>query len=121
MSKGLAEDLFRKGQRLYEQQHYSDAAKSWGQAALLQLGASHAFLSNMLIDGRPAVPQDEMRAFELAAAGAAMSCVHSKGALGSCLVLGIGVVRDARKGLALARESAAAGSCFGPNNLGYIV
>jgi hypothetical protein len=121
VSKGLAEDLFRKGQRLYEQQHYSDAAKSWGHAALLQHGASHAFLSDMLIYGRPAVPQDEMRAFELAAAGAAMGCVHSKGALGSCLVLGIGVVQDARKGLALARESAAAGSCFGQNNLGYML
>jgi TPR repeat protein len=33
--------------------------------------------------------------------------------LGLCLVLGAGVAQDAVKGLALGRESAAAGSCFG--------
>ena len=108
-----AESLFQEGQRLYEQQRHSDAAKSWGQAALLQHGASHAFLSSMLIEGRPDVPKDEKRAFELAAAGAAMGCAHSKGALGRCLVYGFGVAKDVGKGLALGRESAAAGSCFG--------
>ncbi len=46
VSKGLAEGLFEEGQRLYEQQRYGGAARSWGQAALLQHGASHAFLSN---------------------------------------------------------------------------
>ena len=64
VSKGLAEGLFEEGQRLYEQGRYSDAAKSWGQAALLQHGASHAFLSNMLIDGRPDVAKDLKQGFE---------------------------------------------------------
>jgi TPR repeat protein len=117
-SKHLADALFQEGQRLYEQQRYSDAAKSWGQAALLQHAASHAFLSNMMIDGRPDVPKDHKRAFELAFAGAAMGCAHSKGALGSCLVHGTGVAKDVVKGLALARESAAAGSCFGQYEVG---
>ena len=44
-----------------------------------------------------------------------MGCAHSKGALGCCLVIGAGIVKDAGEGLALARESAAAGSCFGQN------
>ncbi len=107
------ETLFQEGQRLCEQQRFSDAAKSWGQAALLQHAASHAFLSSMLVDGRPDFPKDEKRAFELAAAGAAMGCAHSKGALGRCYVYGEGVAKDEAKGLALGRESAAAGSCFG--------
>jgi TPR repeat protein len=114
VSKNLADDVFQEGQRLYEQQRYSDAAKSWGQAALLQHAASNAFLSNMLIDAKKQdVPKDEKRGFELAAAGAGMGCAHSKGALGRCLVDGAGVAKDVGKGLALARESAAAGSCFG--------
>jgi TPR repeat protein len=113
VSKHLADGLFQEGQRLCEQQRFSDAAKSWGQAALLQHAASHAFLSDMMIDGRQCVAKDAKRAFELAAAGAAMSCVHSKGALGRCLFTGAVVAIDAGKGLALARESAAAGSCFG--------
>jgi hypothetical protein len=48
VSKGLAEGLFEEGQRLYEQERFGDSARSWGQAALLQHGASHAFLSNMM-------------------------------------------------------------------------
>ena len=98
---------------MYEQERYSGAAKSWGQAALLQHGASHAFLSNMLFEGRPGVSKDEKRALELAAFGAAMGCAHSKGVLGRCFVFGVGVAQNVAKGLALGRESAAAGSCFG--------
>ena len=67
----------------------------------------------MLIDGRPGVAKDEKRAFELAAAGTALGCAHSKGALGLCYVVGYGVVEDEAIGLALGRESEAAGSCFG--------
>jgi TPR repeat protein len=121
VSKNLADRLFQEGQRLCQcpsQHRFSDAAKSWGQAALLQHAASHAFLSSMLIHGRHDVAKDEKRAFELAAAGAAMGCAHSKGMLGHCLVLGAGVAEDVGKGLALARESAAAGSCFGQDVVG---
>ena len=108
-----SEDLFQEGQRLYGEQRYSDAAQRWGQAALLQHAPSHAFLSNLMIDGRPDVAKDHKRAFELAAAGAALGCAHSKGALGRCYIYGCGVDEDDAKGLALGRESAAAGSCFG--------
>ena len=83
-SKNEAEGLFEEGQRLYGEQRYSDAAQRWGQAALLQHAPSHAFLSDMLSDGRPGVGKDGKRAFELAAAGAALGCAHSKGALGVC-------------------------------------
>ena len=112
-SKNEAEGLFEEGQRLYGEQRYSDAAQRWGDAALLQHAPSHAFLSNMLFEGRPGVGKDDKRAFELAAAGAALGCAHSNGALGRCYVYGQGVAKDAAKGLELGRESAAAGSCFG--------
>jgi TPR repeat protein len=113
VSKNRAIRLFQFGQRLYERKRFSDAVKKWGQAALLQHAPSHAHLSDMLIDGRQGVPQDHQRAFELAAAGAALGCAHSKGALGRCFFTGFGVTQDERKGLALGKESAAAGSCFG--------
>jgi TPR repeat protein len=38
---------------------------------------------------------------------------QSKGVLGCCYVLGDGVAKDQARGLALRRESEAAGSCFG--------
>ncbi len=98
---------------MYELERYSDAAESLGQVALLQHGASHAFLSSIIFEGKPDLPKDEKRAFEVASAGAAMGCAHSKGALGRCLIYGYGVAKDVSKGLALERESAAAGSCFG--------
>jgi hypothetical protein len=133
-------NLFQEGQRLYGQQRFSDAAnswghaallqhaashaflsdmllggrpgKSWGHAALMQHAASHAFLSDMLLGGRPGVRKDEALAFEVASAGAVLHCTHSKGVLGRCLIYGVGVLNLA-KGLVLARESEAAGSCFG--------
>jgi TPR repeat protein len=113
VSKNGADVVFRFGERYCDFKRFSDAAKSWAQAALLQHAASYAFLSDILIECRPDVAKDEKRAFELAAAGAAMGCAHSKGALGRCLVIGAGVAKDLGKGLALARESAAAGSHFG--------
>jgi TPR repeat protein len=113
VSKNFAETLFQEGQRLYGEQRYREAAKSWGQAALLQHAPSHAFLSSLLFEGRGDVPKDEQRAFEFASGGAALDCAHSKGALGRCLAYGAGVAEDVGRGLALARESAAAGSCFG--------
>jgi TPR repeat protein len=91
----------------------SEAAERWGRAALLQHGPSHAHLSDMLMDGRAGVAVDDERAFALAAAGAALGCAHSKGALGRCYLYGHGVAQDVARGLALGRESEAAGSCFG--------
>jgi hypothetical protein len=119
------EALFREGQRLYGEQCFSEAAERWGRAALQQQqhGPSLAHLSDMLIEGRPGVAKDVKRAFfwridkdlvfELASAGAALGCAHSKGTLGRCYLGGHGVVKDEARGLALGRESSAAGSCFG--------
>jgi TPR repeat protein len=98
--------VFEEGQRLYGEQRFSEAAERWGRAALLQHAPSHAHLSDMLIDGRAGVAKDVKRAFALAAAGAALGCAHSKGALGRCYVGGYGVAEDAARGLALGRESA---------------
>jgi TPR repeat protein len=108
-----AEAVFQEGQQLYGEQRFSEAAERWGRAALQQHGPSHAHLSNMLVDGRPGVAVDEKRAFELAAAGAALGCVHSKGVLGRCYLFGNGVAEDEARGLSLGRESEAEGSCFG--------
>jgi TPR repeat protein len=108
-----AEAVFQEGQRLYGEQRFSDAAECWGRAALQQHAPSHAHLSHMLIWGRPGVAKDVKRGFELATAGAALGCAHSKGVLGVCYVYGYSVAQDAARGLALGRESEAAGSCFG--------
>jgi hypothetical protein len=108
-----AEGVFEEGQRLYGEQRFSEAAERWGRAALLQHGPSHAHLSDMLILGIPGVAKDLKRGFEVAAAGAALGCAHSKGALGRCYINGWGVATDKARGLALGRESAAGGSCFG--------
>jgi hypothetical protein len=111
--KDEAEGAFEEGQRLYGEQRFSEAGERWGQAALLQHGPSHAHVSDMLVDGRAGVSNDEKRAFAFASYGAALGCAHSKGALGRCYVLGVGVAVDVARGLALGRESEAAGSCFG--------
>jgi uncharacterized protein len=111
--KDEAEGVFEEGQRLCGEQRFSEAAECWGRAALLQHGPAHAHLSYMIFFGRPGVVVDRKRAFELAAAGAALGCTHSKGVLGRSYVMGEGVAEDKVRGLALGRESAAAGSCFG--------
>jgi TPR repeat protein len=113
------EALFQEGQRLYGEQRFSEVAERWGRAALLQHGPSHAHLSDMLFEGRAGVAKDRKRAFELAKAGAALGCAHSKGALGRCYVWGRGVAEDEARGLALGRESEAAGSCFGQYVVGW--
>jgi hypothetical protein len=73
-----AEAVFQEGQQLYGEQRFSEAAERWGRAALQQHGPSHAHLSDMLIEGRPGVAKEVNRAFELAFAGAALGCAHSK-------------------------------------------
>jgi TPR repeat protein len=108
-----AQTLFLQGEHFYKQQLFSDAAKSWGQATMLQHGASHAFLATMMYEGRQGVRKKKVLVFEVASAGAALGCPHSKGVLGCCYVFGHGVERDKARGLALGRESAATGSCFG--------
>jgi hypothetical protein len=98
---------------MYGEQRFSEAAERWGRAALLQHAPSHAHLSSMLMGGRAGVAKDEKRGFEFASAGVALGCAHSKGVLGHFYVRGIGVAKDVASGLALGRESEAAGSCFG--------
>jgi hypothetical protein len=111
--KKQLEHLFEEGRQLHKSMRFSEAAKIWGQAAMLKHGPSHAFLSDMLSFGRGDVPGDGWRMIQFATAGAALGCGHSKGALGRCYLLGIGVSKDSAKALALGRESAAGGSCFG--------
>jgi hypothetical protein len=108
-----AEGVFEEGQRLYGEQRFSESAERWGRAALLQHAPSHAHVSSLLIEGRAGLARDVKRAFAFALAGAALGCVHSKGALGRCYVWGYGVAKDEARGLALGRESEAVGSCFG--------
>jgi hypothetical protein len=110
-----AEVLFEEGQQLYGEQRFSEAVERWGRAALLQHAPSHAHVSSLLIEGRAGVIENWKRAFVFAAAGAELGCAHSKGALGRCYIYigDRGVAKDQAKGLALGRESAAAGSCFG--------
>ena len=113
LKKNHAESLFEEGLRLYGEQRFNDAAESWVRAALLQHGPSHAYVSDMLLEGIQGVAEDQNRAFEFASVGAALGCAHSKGALGCCIVFS-----EPATGLALGRESAAAGSCFWQNVVG---
>ena len=117
VSKNAAETLFQEGQRLYGEQRYSEAAKSWCQAALLLHAPSHAFASSLLYDGRADVAKDEQRAFEFAAAGAALGCAHSKGALGRCLFTAQVVLKTSTEGWrlrwrALTRAAASGSLCL---------
>ena len=112
--KNQQECLFQEGHKLYGEEHYVEAAKRWGQAALLEHKASHAYLSTMLVDGKPGLPRNYERAFELATHGARMGCAHSKGALGIFYQSAFGgVAEDCPTAFALGSESAVAGSCFG--------
>jgi hypothetical protein len=115
-----AEGVFEEGQQLYWEQRFSEEAERWGRVALLQHGPSLAHLSSMLFEGRAGVSRDFERAFDLVAAGAALGCAHSKGALGRCYVGGYGVTEDeaigCQKGLRLEgrarRRAAALGSLW---------
>jgi hypothetical protein len=102
--KCLAECLYEEGLLLFDKKQFSLAAKSWGQAAILQHPASHGALSSMLTYGVKGVAEDAKRAFELASAGAALGCAHSQGVLSCCLVHGLGVAQDVDKGLAVIIE-----------------
>jgi hypothetical protein len=115
--KYVALNLFEMGQRFFAEQRYSDAFYSWGQAALLQHAASHAFISQLLIEGRRFVNKDLKLACRFAQLGAELGCAHSKGVLGYCLISGKGA-SNVVDGLKLARESLAAGSSFGQFALG---
>lgn len=129
-SRNFAEFSFQEGQRLYREQRFGDASQLWGQAAVLNHGPSHAFLSVLLLDGLLetrswALVCDErirylhqgsptsMQAFALASAGAALGCAHSKGALAHCLMSGFGPRVSVCSADELARESAQSGSCIG--------
>jgi len=107
------EAFFERGQRASDEGLYASAAESWGRAVDLKHAHAHALLADLLFWGRPDVPIDHQRAFELASAGAGLGCDHSKGVLGCCYAYGRGVAEDREKGLELGRESAAAGSCMG--------
>jgi hypothetical protein len=99
--KCLAQCLYEDGLLLYEKKQFSSAAKSLGQAALLQHPGSHAILSDMLIDSSKGLAMDEKRAFELASAGAVLGCARSQGLLGYLLAHGFGIAQDVTKGFAV--------------------
>jgi TPR repeat protein len=113
VSKNAAETLFQEGHRLYKEQRYRETVEIWGQAALLRHGLSHAWLSNILFDGRKEVKKDVKRASEFASAGAELGCAHSKGALAYCLIQYDDPLENVMNGLELAKQSAANDSSFG--------
>ena len=108
-----AVSFFQEGNRLYGEKRYFDAAQSWKNATVLGHNASHAFLSDMLFDGRPGLPQNLQQSFQLAQAGAALGCIHSKAILGLFYIAGKFVARNEKKGKALVIKSSEAGSRFG--------
>jgi TPR repeat protein len=99
--------------QLYKEQKFIDACALWKEAVKLENRDAHAFLSDLLIDGRNNVPKDHKMAFELALAGTSLDSKHCKGVLARCLIFGIGVEKNIQKGLELGKESEAAESLFG--------
>jgi TPR repeat protein len=134
-SRNFAEFSFQEGQRLYREQRFGEASQLWGQAAVLNHGPSHAFLSEMHIDGlletrpwcdiiderlryldNPIGSPVSRQAFALASAGAALGCAHSKGALARCFFNGFGTTGSRvslHSAFELATFSAQSGSCIG--------
>ena len=102
-----------ESQRLYDEARYACAAEHLARAVDMGSPYAHALLSTLLVEGRPGLPRDHPRAFRLAAAGAELGCVHSKGALARCFSGGFGVAQDPLQACALAEHSAASGSRFG--------
>lgn len=114
VSEYMRHRFFVDGRRFYAQGQFCLAMQSWGQAAVMQDKVSHAIMADMLIDGRPGVPKDPNKAFEIASQGEIMNCVHSMGVLARCNLIGIGCSPNIEFGEALARYSAERGdSCFG--------
>jgi hypothetical protein len=113
-----AASLVEEGRQFYRRQYFSGAARSWARAAILGNAHAHALLANVLFHGRSGVRKDVDQAFEVATAGADLSCMHCCGLLGECYLDGRGVERDEAKGLQLATASCKAGSCFGQTVLG---
>lgn len=114
VSECMRHRFFIDGRRLYAQGKFSLAAQRWGQAALMQDKVSHAIVADMLIEGRPGVPKDPKKAFEIATQGKIIKCVHSIGVLGRCYLMSIGCSPNIKLGDALACYSAEIGdSCFG--------
>lgn len=114
VSEYMRHRFFVDGRHLYAQGQFSRAIQSWKLAAVMQDKVSHAIVADMLIGGRPGVPKDPNKAFEIASIGEIMNCVHSMGVLARCNLIGIGCSLDIEFGEALARYSAERGdSCFG--------
>jgi hypothetical protein len=120
--KTYAEKLFKKGCRLRCQQRYSDAAKSFGKAAVLQHPKSHAFLSDLILENVGSLPDFVNRelSFKLAKAGMNLVCSDCEGVLGYCILFGIGTPSITKTGLMHIKHSAEKGSCFGQFFLGKL-
>jgi len=118
VSKNAQENLFKKGKWLYDNHMYSDAARFLGQAALLCNGPAHAYLSTILLEGLGNIARKEQHAFQVACAGADLGCEHSNGVLARCIIYGCDLPIDHKRGVALAKASAATGSSFGILALG---
>jgi len=113
-TKNEAEYLFQEGKKMLKQSSYR-ATEMFEKASLLMHPKSNAVLSNMMFES--SCPMNDKLSFKYAALGERMGCRHSKGLLAKCYIYGKGVIKDVAKGLALAKESAKTGSCYGQSVL----
>jgi TPR repeat protein len=79
----------------------------------------HAAWATIRLEGRDGVPKNYREAFAIASFGASHECPHNKGVLSRCYLAGMGCPEDLVKAEMLAKESAAAGSCYGYSVIGY--
>jgi hypothetical protein len=88
-------------------------------SAILNHLESYAWLSSIFFSRHDnmaccgTIEIDQRKTFLLAKAGHEKGCIHSSALLGMHYIVGSHVSCDTRYGIALARESSAADSCFG--------
>ena len=108
-----AQQFFNEGWLQLQCGRHAEAVASFTSAHSKGYSPAAAHLSWLLLFGFPGVAQDRNRAFELLASANHAQCCHCQGCLACCYAEGWGAPKNPALALALAKQSASAGSCFG--------
>jgi TPR repeat protein len=114
------ESIYQESMRLISSGKFVSAAEKLGEGCALGNTRCMAELSWMLCHGRLGLKRQPSRAFELASLGVQTNCPDSMAALSKCLADGCGCEKNLPRSLALAEQSAAAGSRLGHYQLGQL-
>jgi TPR repeat protein len=112
---------FNEGWRQVQCGRHAEAVACFTSAHSKGYSLAAAHLSWLLLFGFPGVPQDHSRAFGLLASVNHAQCCHCQGCLACCYAEGWGAPKTPALALALAEQSASAGSCFGLYMMGWFL